>query len=34
MPDSRKCLTCGGLDELMYEIDWKPVYYPPVAPGG
>jgi hypothetical protein len=27
MPDSRKCLTCGGLDELMYEIDWKPVYY-------
>ena len=23
----RKCRVCGGLDEFMYELDWKPVYY-------
>ena len=23
----RKCRVCGGLDEFMYEFDWKPVYY-------
>ena len=23
----RKCRHCGGLDEFLYEINWKPVYY-------
>jgi|TARA_R110000737_G_scaffold117962_1_gene150551 hypothetical protein len=27
MAGSRKCRECGGLDELMYELDSKPIYY-------
>jgi hypothetical protein len=25
--EDRKCRTCGGLDEFMYAINWRPVYY-------
>ena len=27
MPKDRKCRVCGGLDEFVYELDWRPVYY-------
>jgi hypothetical protein len=27
MHKDRKCSHCGGLDEFLYEMDWKPVYY-------
>mgnify|MGYP003632264260 FL=1 len=27
MQKDRKCRECGGLDEFVYEIDWRPVYY-------
>ena len=27
MRKDRKCRECGGLDEFMYELDWRPVYY-------
>ena len=27
MHKDRKCAHCGGLDEFLYEMDWKPVYY-------
>ena len=27
MYKSRSCRTCGGLDEFVYEINWRPVYY-------
>jgi hypothetical protein len=25
--EDRKCRTCGGLDEFMYELNWQPVFY-------
>jgi hypothetical protein len=27
MPKDRKCRACGGTDEFMYEISWRPVFY-------
>ena len=27
MYKSRSCRTCGGLDEFVYEINWRPVFY-------
>ena len=27
MSEDRKCRTCGGLDEFMYELNWQPVFY-------
>lgn len=27
MSEDRKCRTCGGLDEFVYAINWRPVYY-------
>ena len=27
MSQDRKCRKCGGLDEFIYEINWRPVFY-------
>jgi hypothetical protein len=27
MHKDRRCAECGELDEFMYEINWRPVYY-------
>ena len=27
MAEDRICSRCGGVDEFVYEINWKPVYY-------
>jgi hypothetical protein len=27
MLKDRRCSRCGGLDEFLYEMNWKPVYY-------
>ena len=24
---NRRCRVCDGLDEFMYELNWRPVYY-------
>jgi hypothetical protein len=27
MADDRKCRRCGGLDEFVCEMNWRPVFY-------
>ena len=27
MANDRKCRVCGGLDELVYELNSRPIYY-------
>tara|TARA_R110002012_G_scaffold227218_3_gene399356 strand:+ start:174 stop:413 length:240 start_codon:yes stop_codon:yes gene_type:complete len=27
MHRDRRCIECGGLEEFLYEMNWKPVYY-------
>ena len=31
MVEDRVCSRCGGVDELVYELDWRPIFYCPTC---